>query len=158
MTDIYLLRHGHAEADAPRDDLRPLSARGEKQVQEVVEHAKCALGEVQACFASPYIRAQQTAELVKPVLQDVDWLTWDTITPSGHPQNVIEDLYKYQKRSAVDSILLVTHNPFVNMLLDKLGGFDVGLYRMGTATLAKLSCDVIAADCAHLEWIKHASY
>ena len=53
------------------------------------------------------------------------------------------------------SIALVSHQPLVGTLIDDLGGFECGRYRMGTAALASLSCDPMAALCCTLDWLIH---
>jgi phosphohistidine phosphatase len=60
---IYLLRHGEAE-DAARDDAaRRLTAKGERQARNA-GLALAALGiAIDACLASPKVRARETARI-----------------------------------------------------------------------------------------------
>lgn len=60
---IYLLRHGDAEDGKGDDAARRLTAKGERQ-SETAGRALAALGaEIDACLASPKVRAAETARL-----------------------------------------------------------------------------------------------
>jgi phosphohistidine phosphatase len=60
---IYLLRHGDAEDGDGDDAARRLTAKGERQA-EAAGRTLAALGaEIDACLASPRVRAAETARL-----------------------------------------------------------------------------------------------
>jgi phosphohistidine phosphatase len=60
---IYLLRHGDAESPNSDDSARRLTAKGERQAR-AAGAALAALGaEIEACLASPKVRAAETARL-----------------------------------------------------------------------------------------------
>ena len=63
---LWLLRHGEAEPQAASDAARELTAHGRKEVQQAA--AQLAGRPLTAIVASPYVRAQQTAELVRSEL------------------------------------------------------------------------------------------
>ena len=63
---LWLLRHGEAEARARSDAERPLTERGRKEVRRCAERLRGR--PLQYILASPYLRAQQTAEIVREVL------------------------------------------------------------------------------------------
>ena len=66
---VWLLRHGDAEAGGGKPDAeRNLTEKGERQ-SEVVGRALKKLGvELDACLASPKVRAKRTADLACQVL------------------------------------------------------------------------------------------
>lgn len=80
---LWVLRHGEAEPYGARPDPeRALTAHGR---EEVLRSAAQLIGQpLTAIYASPYLRAQQTAQLVRealgfqPELITVNWLTPDT--------------------------------------------------------------------------------
>ncbi len=148
---LFMLRHGHAEAEAPADDLRPLSAQGELEVHRVCQANYDELKSVELIYVSPYLRAQQTADIVAQYLT-AERRDQPLIVPNGRPGKVIDFLYEVGERCA--SVLLVTHQPLVGTLVDELGGFETGRYRMGTANLACLECDPVARGCCTLQWLK----
>ncbi len=111
---LWVLRHGEAEPHGTRPDSeRALTAHGR---EEVLRAAAQLIGQpLTAIYASPFLRAQETALLVRealgfePEIRTVEWLTPDT-----DPDKVAEQLV------SVSDVLLVSHNPLVGNLLSYL--------------------------------------
>ena len=130
---LWVLRHGEAEPYGQRPDSeRALTAHGR---EEVLRSAAELMGRpITAIYASPYLRAQQTAEIVRtalgfaPDIRTVEWLT-----PDNRPQAVAEQLV------SVDHALLVSHNPLLGSLSGLLlHGHLQQPAAMSTASLAEL--------------------
>jgi phosphohistidine phosphatase len=147
---LWVLRHGEAEPHGTRaDSERELTAHGR---EEVLRTAAELIGQpITAIYASPYRRAQQTAQLVRealgfaPEIRTVEWLT-----PDYSPQVVSEQLV------SVDRALLVSHNPLVGNLLGYLQhGHVQDPERVATAGLAELEGDLPLAGAMKLNGIKH---
>jgi phosphohistidine phosphatase len=147
---LWVLRHGEAEPHGTRaDSERELTAHGR---EEVLRTAAELIGQpITAIYASPYRRAQQTAQLVRealgfaPEIRTVEWLT-----PDYSPQVVSEPLV------SVDRALLVSHNPLVGNLLGYLQhGHVQDPERVATAGLAELEGDLPLAGAMKLNGIKH---
>ena len=148
---LWLLRHGQAEPQAASDAARELTAHGRQEVQQAAAQL---LGRpLTAVMASPYVRAQQTAELVRLELgfsgsvQTVSWLT-----PDSDPR----DALKYLDEREHAEVLLVSHQP----LIGALGGLLVHGHRqeplpMRTASLAELEGDIPAAGLMELLALIH---
>lgn len=148
---LWLLRHGQAEPQAASDAARELTAHGRQEVQQAAAQL---LGRpLTAIMASPYVRAQQTAELVRLELgisgsvQTVSWLT-----PDSDPR----DALKYLDERERAEVLLVSHQP----LIGALGGLLVHGHRqeplpMRTASLAELEGDIPAAGLMELLALIH---
>ena len=110
---LWLLRHGEAEARARSDAERPLTERGRKEVRRSAERLRGR--PLQFILASPYLRAQQTAEIVREVLGlPLPLTTVDWATPDDSPRDAANRLDSYPGHC-----LLVSHNP----LLGQLAGF-----------------------------------
>lgn len=110
---LWLLRHGEAEARAHSDAERPLTERGRKEVRRSAERLRGR--PLQYILASPYLRAQQTAEIVREVLGlALPLTTVDWATPDDSPRDAANRLDSYPGHC-----LLVSHNP----LLGQLAGF-----------------------------------
>ena len=111
------MRHGDAEPSAVSDEVRPLSARGRSEVQEVGRALVAHLG-IDRIVASPLVRAQETASLVAACFShEIQKDTCTGLSPNGIPDQVIAE---YDK--GVGSVLLVTHMPLIAELVYALSG------------------------------------
>ncbi len=144
------MRHGEAEPYGSRPDSeRELTAHGRK---EVLSSAARLMGQpLTAIYASPYLRAQQTAQLVRealgfePEIRTVEWLT-----PEVDPDRVAEQLV------SVSNVLLVSHNPLVGNLLSYLQhGAGYPPEKVSTAGLAELEHSELLIGSMTLNSLKH---
>jgi phosphohistidine phosphatase len=135
---LWLLRHGEAEPRARSDAERALTERGRKEVRKSAEHLRGR--ELAHILVSPYLRAQQTAELVREALGlALPLTTVDWATPDDSPRMAVNRFEQYP-----GECLLVSHNP----LLGNLSGLllhghlqqPLGLH---TASLVVLDGDII---------------
>ncbi|MCB8889685.1 phosphohistidine phosphatase SixA [Vreelandella malpeensis] len=143
---LVIMRHGEA-GPGRVDAARALTSRGEREASRMgawlandYRHTLLAL------YASPFVRAQQTATLVGQALgQPVR--TLEGITPDDDPQAVCDWLLEQQE----GCIVLVSHMPLVGMLTGRLveGARSPGV-GFATAAVAELDGDVWAAGCARL--------
>jgi phosphohistidine phosphatase len=148
---LWLLRHGEAESIARSDAERCLTPYGRQQAREAAVHLQGRA--LRTLLVSPYVRAQQTADMVCEVLafkgirQTVAWLT-----PDSDLRQVLLQLDAYP----VDELLLVTHQPLVGAL----GGLLIHGHRqqplsMNTASLAELEGEELAAGLMDLRALVH---
>jgi phosphohistidine phosphatase len=146
---LWILRHGEAEGHAPSDAERNLTEHGRAEVLRSAAHL---IGQpITAIIASPYVRAQQTAQLVRealgfePQVRTVPWLT-----PEGNPLEVL------QKLETDDTVLLVSHQPLVGSLISFLQhGHQRQPQPMYTASLAELEGDFPLAGLMSLVSVKN---
>jgi phosphohistidine phosphatase len=146
---LWVLRHGEAEGHARTDAERNLTEQGRGEVLSSAAHL---IGQpISAIFASPYVRAQQTAQLVRdalgfePEIRTVPWLT-----PDGNPLQVL------QKLDTDDNVLLVSHQPLVGSLISFLQhGHQSQPQPMYTASLAELEGDLPLAGLMSLVSVKN---
>ncbi|KAB0496064.1 phosphohistidine phosphatase SixA [Pseudomonas moorei] len=148
---LWVLRHGEAEPHGSNhhDSERALTAHGR---EEVLRSAALLIGQpLTAIYASPYLRAQETAQLVRdalgfePEIRTVEWLT-----PETDPDKVAEQLV------SVSNVLLVSHNPLVGNLLSYLQhGAGHPPEKVGTAGLAEINGDELLIGSMKLKGIKH---
>ncbi|MES2819020.1 MAG: phosphohistidine phosphatase SixA [Pseudomonadota bacterium] len=152
---LWLLRHGEAESEfqASSDAARALTPHGRQEVQHSA--ARLQGQDLTAILVSPYVRAQQTAELVRQVLgfagaiETVPWLT-----PDSDPRQVLRQL---DKRGGA-SVLLVTHQPLVGQLVGiLLHGHRQSPVPMHTASLAELEGEMPFAGLMNLRGLYHPS-
>ena len=125
---IWLLRHGDA-ADGSPDEERPLTKKGRRQAKAAGAALKALGVELDACLASPRIRALDTAKLVCEQL-GVDVHVEPAL--SGGP---------FDPRELTDGlgeeVLLVGHDPDFSMAVHDLTGAQVRMKKGGLAALEK---------------------
>lgn len=132
---VWILRHGEAQAHARTDAERNLTEHGRAEVLRSAAHL---IGQpLGAIIASPYVRAQQTAQLVRDVLGfEREILTVPWLTPDEDVRQVLEKL------DTDDDVLLVSHQPLVGNLISFLQhGHQRQPQPMYTASLAQLEGD-----------------
>lgn len=117
MRELWLMRHGHAAADAVGGDAaRALTADG----VEVVEGAGRALAAMgvrpDELWHSPFLRARQTAELVVKALGVERVVVKEGLTPHGSSREVAEELFGAHARC----LLVVSHLPLLPELCAEL--------------------------------------
>lgn len=140
---IFIMRHGEAANIAGEDSLRPLTKKGQLEVEKMGLWLSRSRPKFINVFVSPYLRAQQTCAQVIKVFsktalfddvysKNLNPETLDFITPSGNARQVHDFLDGlFQKDNAIikddcadgeQAILLVSHMPFVSYLVAELTG------------------------------------
>lgn len=148
---LWLLRHGDAEPMAVSDAQRNLTVLGRRQVQSAAEHLR---GQpLQAVLVSPYVRAQQSADVLCEALAfSGQRLTVPWLTPDSDLRHVLRELDAYP----FEDLLLVTHQPLVGALAGLLmHGHRQQPLAMNTASLALLEADALVAGLMQLSLHQH---
>jgi phosphohistidine phosphatase len=148
---LWILRHGEAQNRARTDAERELTDNGRA---EVLSSAATLMGQpLRWIIASPYVRAQQTAELVRQALgfsEAVVTVPW--LTPDSDPRKVLDNLDLY----ASDNVLVVSHQPLVGSLIGlAVHGSLQQAEPMHTASLAELEADFALAGAMELIKVRH---
>ena len=112
---LILLRHGEAGFDAAKDELRSLTDNGRFQLRQLLQQHSQELAGVQRIVHSPYVRTCQTAGLVREV-RPIDAESLNLLIPESSPQKVVNWL----SEQSDDSLLLVTHQPLIGLLVSLL--------------------------------------
>lgn len=117
----YLVQHGEAKAEE-EDPARPLTDRGQEEVQRVARHvapAGLALGEV---LHSGRLRARQTAEILAEYLRPSRGIREiEGMAPNDDPGRA-----KGALEAALEPIMLVGHLPHLGRLASALLVGDLG--------------------------------
>jgi phosphohistidine phosphatase len=148
---LWILRHGEAQNRARTDAERELTDNGRA---EVLSSAASLMGQpLRWIIASPYVRAQQTAELVRQAMgfsEAVVTVPW--LTPDSDPRKVLDNLDLY----ASDNVLVVSHQPLVGSLIGlAVHGSLQQAEPMHTASLAELEADFPLAGAMELVGVRH---
>ncbi|TDV57027.1 phosphohistidine phosphatase SixA [Pseudomonas graminis] len=148
---VWILRHGEAKPQARTDAERELTAKGREEVLRSAAHL---MGQpLQRIIASPYVRAQQTAELVRQALGFTDAIvTVPWLTPDCNPHKVLEQMGAY----SAENVLLVSHQPLVGTLIGlAVHGSLQQAQPMHTASLAQLEADLPLVGAMELVDVRH---
>jgi phosphohistidine phosphatase len=109
---IYLIRHAHA-VDADEDSERPLSKRGEEQVQALANFLKRSRGfEPEEIWHSSLLRSRQTAELLTRRLRlSAPLSVMPDLEPEADPRAVFRRI-----KAARRAVAIVGHEPHLSAL------------------------------------------
>ena len=123
---LWLLRHGDAEGGAGDDAARRLTPKGERQARSAGQ-ALAALGvRLDACLASPRVRAADTARLAcEPLGVEVE------VTP----ELAGGDFDPHALCAGRGEVLLVGHEPDFSNAVAALTGARIALKKGGLATI-----------------------
>ncbi len=116
---IYIMRHGEAQQFAPSDAQRALTDRGRHESEAVARACVNQRGVkgFDLVLVSPYLRAQQTWELLTDHFSAKRVETCDGITPYGQSDRVFDYLSALIEVEQLESLLLVSHLPLVGYLV-----------------------------------------
>lgn len=148
---IWLLRHGAAEDYQRNDADRQLTEQGRQQVLQAAELLRNV--QFERVLSSPYVRAQQTTELLCATLQysgGIETVPW--LTPEDDVREVTRNLGGY----TVENLLIVAHQPLLGTLVSWLteAHRQHGV-AMNTASVACLEGDFIGAGSMQLRSLQH---
>ena len=108
---IYLIRHSNAvDPGTPEyddDSQRPLTEKGRDKMKKIAFALKGLGIKPDIIVSSPYVRAQQTAEILAKILKYKKELVFsDTIVPMGKADKIIGEI---NEKYNVDELVLVGH-------------------------------------------------
>lgn len=122
-TELYLIRHAIAAergSEWPDDSKRPLTERGINRFKDAVKGLRRLDVAVDEIFASPLVRARQTAEILATGLDGKPPIkVLDALAPGHTPASVMTQLARVAKRRR---IALVGHEPDLGELAAHLIG------------------------------------
>ncbi len=136
---VFFMRHGEAVTQAASDAARSLTQVGREDVEATIN--RCAQEPVFAqvideIWCSQYVRARQTAEIVSSLLDNKPIVIKEGLAPTDNPDYVLQDLKETDK-----CIMVVSHQPLLGTLVDRLAGLETGRYRMGTSAVAAIEAE-----------------
>jgi phosphohistidine phosphatase len=121
VTEVYLVRHAVAEdRDAgrwPDDSLRPLTGEGVERFARAARGLRRLVPTVQLLLSSPYLRAWQTAEILR---EKAGWPAPErcaALAAACPPEAALAVL---RDRGGAGSIALVGHEPYLSSLASLL--------------------------------------
>ena len=138
---VYLLRHGVAEAGLPGhpDSERALTDEGREKLRRVLKRARSADVEPSLILSSPYRRALETAEVAAEALgYQGKVVKTRALLPEASPFDAWEEV---RSRHAERSVLLSSHEPLMSSMAAFLLGSPALQVDMKKAALVRVDCD-----------------
>ena len=139
--ELYLLRHGTAEARAAsgRDQDRALTPEGEAAVKANLEKAREDGFTPRWIVASPYLRAQQTARIAARVFDYSEPVLVSTrLMPESAPVDVWSEVRDVDPDSP---LLLIAHEPLLSATASWLIGESRVIITFMPGTLVRIDFD-----------------
>ncbi|MEH0092937.1 phosphohistidine phosphatase SixA [Vibrio metschnikovii] len=116
---IVIMRHGEAEHYADSDAERALTETGKVASSAVarVFAKQSGLDQFDKVLVSPYLRAQQTWQVISGCFSVSKVETCDDITPYGQAEDVFEYLTALIQTQQIETLLIISHLPLVGYLV-----------------------------------------
>lgn len=154
MMEIYILRHGIAEdtSASGRDEDRQLTPEGIERMRRSAQALKELRVSFDSIFASPYLRAQQTAAIL---LEELDLGRKLKTSPALVPHAFLPSILGELAEAKPASVMLVGHEPHLSGLISwLLSGTPSSSITMKKGGLCKLRIDErLEPGSATLEWL-----
>ena len=154
---IYLIRHSNAvDPGTPGyedDSLRPLTEKGRDKMKDIASALKELDVKPDLIVSSPYVRAQQTAEILAKVLKYKPELAFiDALVPMVNADNIIGEI---NEKYSVDELVLVGHEPCLSVLIGTLiaGNPELAINLKNGGVCCLSSDDLHTERKAVLEWL-----
>jgi phosphohistidine phosphatase len=142
MKTLYLLRHAKSSWHEPEltDQERPLAPRGRRDAKRIAKHLRQSGVQPELVLCSSAVRTRETLELVRPGLGAAAEVNVEDELYGASSTELLERVRAVP--DAVDSVMLIGHNPGIQDLALVLAGSGAELERLRTklptAALASL--------------------
>jgi phosphohistidine phosphatase len=133
---FYLMRHAEAAWNTATDIERPLTLQGEADLRNSIAKNITQLHKIKKIIASPYLRTQQTAQIVATCLSKLHSNTnpgdRNATLPivsdkSFTPSASIKEAYGAIEGHWCENLLVVTHQPLIGNLIGYFEGLGYGV-------------------------------
>lgn len=149
--NLFILRHGDAEARAASDADRKLTKRGYEETQKVITWLAKKGVTIEVILSSPYIRARQTAMIAAEAFQLSNSVQFsENLAPAKTPEDVLKALNEISQ----NNVLLVGHLPLLGYLISALvSGDDQREVSLKKSGLAFIQIPELKFASGSLQWI-----
>ncbi|MBB6523375.1 phosphohistidine phosphatase SixA [Pseudoteredinibacter isoporae] len=154
---LFILRHGQASYQAPSDAERELTERGRLETEIIIREHLVQLNHPPVIVSSPYVRAQQTAQiaaeqlgLASQSIEAIKRAPWQELRSESSPERTITRIGEWFEHNPGRDLLCVSHQPLVGQLINILADLIPGRHMMGTSALACLEGEDCLPACMDL--------
>ncbi|KFK93841.1 MULTISPECIES: phosphohistidine phosphatase SixA [unclassified Serratia (in: enterobacteria)] len=117
---VLIMRHGEAVLDAASDSVRALTECGRDESRQMAAWLNTKSVNIERVLVSPYLRAEQTLEVVREALvlpEGAEVLP--ELTPGGDAA-LVSSYLQVLAKEGVSAVLVVSHLPLVGYLVAEL--------------------------------------
>ena len=115
---VVIMRHGDAVLGADHDASRALTALGRQQSRAMALWLQPQMTGPVRVLVSPYLRAQQTWQIIAELFPDATMQTMDDLVPHGDASALTDYLYALESETL--QCLVISHLPLVGYLVANL--------------------------------------
>lgn len=139
---LFIMRHGQATPVGAEDELRPLTAAGEAEVEQMAQWANSQGIQFDQVLVSPFVRAKQTRDIFFRTYRYPQPATEELalITPFGEVSQVHDYLDFIIGERQLKNVLIISHMPLVSFLSAELT-FDQSAPIFQTAAILQVNYD-----------------
>lgn len=153
--NLYLIRHAIAEEESPsgEDSQRVLTDKGAKKMRNIAKGLKTLGIEFDYILTSPYIRAEQTAQILGDVFKIKKHIVISqNLAPMGDPDLLLAEI---NEKYSVNSLAIVGHEPYLSTLVSLLtaGGSPLEMTFKKGGVCHLTTDDLHHTRKATLEWL-----
>ncbi len=117
---FYLMRHAEASWAASTDQDRQLTERGRQDLMQLARRHQRSLQTIQKIVCSPYLRTQQTAQIIAASIGLENLVYEARLTPENSVKSAVSALEEHW----CEHLLVVTHQPLIGCLINYLEHAD----------------------------------
>ena len=159
---LYIVRHAIAEEREDflqknsDDSLRPLTAKGQRRMQNVILKLKSELKDIDLVVTSPFVRAKQTATLISELIGKPKIEESAELVPHATASAFVNWIKAHGKNKK--KVMIVGHEPHLSTLISYLlsGNNNNGFVEMKKSSIAMIetgSFEEITPSRASLIWL-----
>jgi phosphohistidine phosphatase len=147
MMRIFIMRHAESESGEREDPTRALTDGGRAQIRTMAAFMQREAGRVDCCFSSYFKRAADTAAPMAETLGAGAVVHLWQLQPDGDPKEAWQAI----QRHGHGDVLVVTHHPLTNELIELLTGAKTDDVSFHHAHIVKIE----PATDKHMGWKLH---
>ena len=150
---LYIVRHAPAgepdEHNYPDDSLRPITDKGAKRFRRLVRLLAAEGLDPGRIATSPFLRCQQTAEILSAETpRNADLTVLDELAPGAE----LAPLLTWAQHHITEDVALVGHAPDVAHWTEQLLGAEVGSIEFSKGAIAAINIDIQSSSRGQLLW------
>lgn len=135
MSVLFLMRHCEAESGERMDPTRALTSAGVEQARTMGKFLARQVGSVPRVMSSKFLRARQTLDVIAEEIPLGGYVSTPMLDPDAKARDVATG---YLLAGNNEDVLVITHHPLTNELLELLTGGKSNEVAFGHGYIVKI--------------------